>query len=158
MGSEMCIRDSSKLKSAAKQVPGVRDLVRQSSSSSSKKSHSSQLVDLVVEDKEAAKIERVRARKEGGPGWNDLEQKHFIKTFPDEPEQEEVRQGFNPDKPEKTAVEENHTLDEPFTVGEDDEDDGQRGVDETGHEQPWEQRTLGEDWDGKGKGLSLIHI
>ena len=58
----------------------VSNLMRQksSSSSSSGKSERSQLVDLVVEDHEAENIERVRARKEGGPGWNEVEQKHFV--------------------------------------------------------------------------------
>ena len=41
-------------------------------------SHNSQLVDLIVEDHEAKEVERVRARKEGGPGWNEIEQKHFV--------------------------------------------------------------------------------
>lgn len=48
------------------------------SSSSSSKSDRSQLVDLVVEDHEAEEVERVRARKEGGPGWNQAEPKHFV--------------------------------------------------------------------------------
>lgn len=58
----------------------VGKLLRQksSSSSSSGKSDKSQLVDLVVEDTEAEEVERVRARKEGGPGWNEVEQKHFV--------------------------------------------------------------------------------
>ena len=38
----------------------------------------SQLVDLVVEDHEAEETERVRARKEGGSGWNEAEPKHFV--------------------------------------------------------------------------------
>lgn len=38
----------------------------------------SQLVDLIVEDTEAEEAERVRARKEGGPGWNEEEPKHFV--------------------------------------------------------------------------------
>jgi hypothetical protein len=38
----------------------------------------SQLIDLVVEDYEAENIERVRAWKEGGLGWNEVEQKHFV--------------------------------------------------------------------------------
>ncbi|KAF2456118.1 organic solute transporter Ostalpha-domain-containing protein [Lineolata rhizophorae] len=38
----------------------------------------SQLVDLVVEDREAEEVERVRARKEGGPGWNVDEPRHFV--------------------------------------------------------------------------------
>ena len=48
-----------------------------------------QLVDLVVEDKQAEEIARVRARKEGGPRWNEGEQKVFVKTFSDEADAEE---------------------------------------------------------------------
>lgn len=60
-------------------LPIVGSLLRQdSTSSSSGKSRNSQLIDLVVEDREAEEIERVRARKEGGPGWNEHEQKHFV--------------------------------------------------------------------------------
>lgn len=56
------------------------NLLRQksSSSSSSGKSDRSQLIDLVVEDHEAEEVERVRARKEGGPGWNEEPPKHFV--------------------------------------------------------------------------------
>lgn len=53
-------------------------LHRGSSSSDSTKSGRSQLVDLVVEDTEAEEIERVRARKEGGAGWNEDEPKLFV--------------------------------------------------------------------------------
>ncbi|RMX72833.1 hypothetical protein D0869_14215 [Hortaea werneckii] len=49
-----------------------------------------QLVDLVVEDKQAEEIARVRARKEGGPAWNEGEQKVFVKTFGDDDEGEEA--------------------------------------------------------------------
>ena len=46
----------------------------------SESSHSgrSQLVDLIVEDTQAEEAERVRARKEGGSGWNEEEPKHFV--------------------------------------------------------------------------------
>ena len=67
--------------SSSKSHKGViGKLLRQesSASSSSGKSNQSQLVDLVVEDTEAEEVERVRARKEGGPGWNEVEQKHFV--------------------------------------------------------------------------------
>ena len=61
------------------QAPVVRDLIREeSSSSTSAKSGRSQLVDLVVEDKEAEQTERVRARKEGGAAWNTTEAKRFM--------------------------------------------------------------------------------
>jgi hypothetical protein len=58
----------------------VSKLLRQqsASSSSSGKSDKSQLVDLVVEDHEAEEVERVRARKEGGPGWNEVPARHFV--------------------------------------------------------------------------------
>lgn len=73
---------SSKTKSGGK-LPVIGKLLRQESSNSSassqsSKSGNSQLVDLVVEDHEAEEVERVRARKEGGPGWNEVEQKHFV--------------------------------------------------------------------------------
>lgn len=50
----------------------------ESPSSSSTESHSSQLVDLVVEDEEAEQIERVRARKEGGLRADDADPKCFV--------------------------------------------------------------------------------
>ncbi|KAK0883533.1 hypothetical protein LTR87_002809 [Friedmanniomyces endolithicus] len=68
-------------KEALSHVPFVGTLLRHDSSDSAA-SHSSQLVDLIVEDRVAEDIERVRARKEGGPGWNQIEQRHFVKTFP----------------------------------------------------------------------------
>lgn len=60
-------------------APGMKGMLRHhSSASSSAKSDRSQLVDLVVEDKTAEEIERVRARKEGGAGWNEVEPKRFV--------------------------------------------------------------------------------
>ena len=55
-----------------------RPQVKSAVSSGSSKSGNSQLVDLVVEDTEAEAVERVRARKEGGPGWNEVDRKHFV--------------------------------------------------------------------------------
>ncbi|OQO07245.1 hypothetical protein B0A48_07815 [Cryoendolithus antarcticus] len=131
----------------------ISSLVRQpSSSGESSKSHSSQLVDLVVEDKQAEEIERVRARKEGGPGWNQTEQKHFVQTFPGQDEEvEEVKRGFNPDRTEGKVEDGNHNLDNPFTVDDDEDEDG---VDETGRKQPWEERRYG-GVNGKGKGKAV---
>lgn len=60
----------------APQLTGV--LRHHSSSSSSAKSDRSQLVDLVVEDSVAEDAERVRARKEGGSGWNVDEPKRYV--------------------------------------------------------------------------------
>jgi hypothetical protein len=155
-GSSKKAKATDKLQNAASHLPVVGDLVRKHSSDSAK-SHSSQLVDLVVEDKEAEQIERVRARKEGGAGWNSVEQKHYVKTYPDEPEQEEVRHGFNPDKPEERMTDTSHTLTEPFALADSESEDdlkavGDRpGYDETGHEQPWENRVVGDD-DASGSG------
>ncbi|KIW08947.1 uncharacterized protein PV09_00861 [Verruconis gallopava] len=89
------------------------------SSSSSSKSDRSQLVDLVVEDHEAEQIERVRARKEGSPAWNEAEPKHFVRTYPDDSQEEEVQEGFEPDKhayKQPHGDEHVHNLDRPFSV------------------------------------------
>lgn len=60
-------------------APVIGDLIREESSSSkSAKSGRSQLVDLVVADKQADVTERVRARKEGGSAWNTDEVKHYM--------------------------------------------------------------------------------
>lgn len=60
-------------------APVLNEMVRQgSSSSTSVKPGRSQLVDLVIEDKEAEETERVRARKEGGSAWNQDEIKQFV--------------------------------------------------------------------------------
>jgi len=60
-------------------APVMKGMLRHhSSASSSAKSDRSQLVDLVVEDKTAEDAERVRARKEGGAGWNATEPKRFV--------------------------------------------------------------------------------
>ena len=60
-------------------APGLTGMLRHhSSASSSAKSDRSQLVDLVVEDKAAEDIERVRARKDGSAGWNAIEPKRFV--------------------------------------------------------------------------------
>ncbi|KAF1992454.1 DUF300-domain-containing protein [Aulographum hederae CBS 113979] len=97
---------------------------RQSSSSSSAKSDRSQLVDLVVEDHEAEEVERVRARKEGGPAWNETEPKHFIRTYPEADQEEEVRQGYEPGehRPRQPLTDQMHNLDNPFSVGDGDEE------------------------------------
>ena len=60
-------------------APVLNGLLREESSSShSAKSGRSQLVDLMVEDREAEETERVRARKEGGSAWNEAETKQFV--------------------------------------------------------------------------------
>lgn len=60
-------------------APALKGMLRHhSSASSSAKSDRSQLVDLVVEDTTAEDTERVRARKEGGAGWNAIESKHYV--------------------------------------------------------------------------------
>ena len=123
-------------------LPVVGSLVRNHSSSSSA-SHSSQLVDLVVEDHDAEAVERMRARKEGGPGWNAVDRKHFVQTVPGEPPAEEIRQGFNPDRPERGLPGHMHNMAEPVEGHSSQTVDEVEGVDEIGEEQPWEGREYG---------------
>ncbi|KAF2122325.1 organic solute transporter Ostalpha-domain-containing protein [Lophiotrema nucula] len=128
------------------------NLLRQksSSSSSSGKSDRSQLVDLVVEDRDAEDIERVRARKEGGSGWNEVPPKHFVHTYPEEGKEEEVREGFDPDVPQQHNPEAAHNLDDPFEIGDADETkpikkDVQPPVNEEA--QKWETRDYDDELD-----------
>lgn len=68
--------DTSNHKSRA---PVLSEMIREDSTSSgSAKSGRSQLVDLMVEDRQAEERERVRARKEGGAAWNMEEAKLFV--------------------------------------------------------------------------------
>ncbi|CAK1360749.1 unnamed protein product [Cercospora beticola] len=151
-----------KVVDALKDTPVANKLVRNHSSrsQSSTKSHSSQLVDLVVEDHQAEEVERVRARKEGGPGWNSVEQKHFVKTYPDEDgsEAESIRHGFNPDRPEMQVPDtQGHDLDGGKAFGGKGGGNG-KPKDEVDQEQPWEGRRYddvedddgGDRWFGKG--------
>jgi hypothetical protein len=149
-GSSIVSKGKEKLKS----VPVVGSLLRHDSSDSAK-SDSSQLVDLIVEDKQAEAIERVRARKEGGPGWNRINAQHFVTVYPDEPPAEDVRTGFNPDRVEQKFVDGSHNLDDAFEIGDDDRVPkavgDQEGEDETGAPQPWDQRQYSDEGKGKGK-------
>lgn len=61
-----------------------------------------------------------------------------------------MREGFNPDQTETAERDQMHDPGEPFTVGEDDEED--QGPDELGHEQPWEERDY-----SKGESSSAQH-
>lgn len=69
--------DASKSNSKSR-IPIVGRLLQRQDSSDSAKSDRSQLVDLVVEDHEAEQVERARARKEGGPAWNEADTKHYV--------------------------------------------------------------------------------
>jgi hypothetical protein len=62
--------------------------------------------------------------------------------YPHEDEADEVRQGFNPDAPETKVQEQSHDLGEPP-----DPIQGAsevQGSDQTGAEQPWEERRYGD--------------
>ncbi|PSN71262.1 DUF300-domain-containing protein [Corynespora cassiicola Philippines] len=137
--------------SSKSRAPLVSNLLRQksSSSSSSGKSDKSQLVDLVVEDHEAEEVERVRARKEGGPGWNEVPPKHFVHTYPPEGQAEEVREGFDPDSPQPHNPERVHNLDYPFTREEGDEEQRRKDIAPPVSEEAlrWESRDLSHDHD-----------
>jgi len=107
--------------------PLLNKIMPNSTSSSSAKSDRSQLVDLVVEDHEAEEVERVRARKEGGPAWNEAEPKHFVRTFPEDEQEEEVREGYEPGRHEPLQPhgdEQVHNLDRPFVVGDNEDEQG----------------------------------
>ena len=128
-------------------LPVVGKLIRQGSSESTT-SYDSQLVDLVVEDHEASRIERVRARKEGGAGWNSTgPPKHFVNMYNEISNDgktvasESVSHGFNPDRRDAGFAEESaHTLDAPLDIDKEAvEEDGARGADQLEHDQPWEE-------------------
>ncbi|KAL8803088.1 MAG: hypothetical protein Q9182_003401 [Xanthomendoza sp. 2 TL-2023] len=132
-------------------APVVEDLIREESTSG--ESGRSQLVDLVVEDKKGEETERVRARKEGGSAWNADETKHYIRTYNDEDEGEEIRHGFDPSKIPPAGASE-------FAVGEEEDDDD----DDEEHEEEgaWSQeqakesdesRTWAQREDGYGSSL-----
>ncbi|KAK6512793.1 hypothetical protein TWF506_011496 [Arthrobotrys conoides] len=72
----------------------VADKLHRSESSSSHFSDRSGVVDLVVEDTEAEEIERVRARKEGGPGQNEEDPKIFVTKYPPKDVGHVERSGF----------------------------------------------------------------
>ncbi|KAH0090748.1 DUF300-domain-containing protein, partial [Aureobasidium melanogenum] len=135
---------SSSRSKAKSSIPVIGSLLRHESSESAVtvESHNSQLVDLIVEDHEAEEVERVRARKEGGPGWNEIEQRHFVKTYPDdENAREEVREGYNPDRLDQVDQDDSHNLNQPFAVGDDEEDEEPQ--DELDRDQPWDARDHG---------------
>ncbi|KAF9693361.1 hypothetical protein EKO04_008705 [Ascochyta lentis] len=142
--------ESSRSKSRA---PLVGTLLRQksSSSSASAKSDKSQLVDLVVEDHDAEEVDRVRARKEGGPAWNEVENKHFVHTYPEDGQAEEVREGFEPDVPEAHNPERVHNLDYPFRVGDDEDDQDKKDFKPPVNEEAerWETRDYSENEDAQ---------
>lgn len=72
-------KNSSSSQGEEGRAPVLEGLLRHhSSGSSSAKSDRSQLVDLVVEDTTAEETERVRARKEGSAGWNEVTPKRFV--------------------------------------------------------------------------------
>ena len=77
-GSSAAGSSRSKSPHSKSHAPFSHLLRQKSSSSSSAKSDRTQLVDLIVEDRQAEEVERVRARKEGGPGWNEVPAKHFV--------------------------------------------------------------------------------
>ncbi|KAL8762528.1 MAG: hypothetical protein Q9184_001488 [Pyrenodesmia sp. 2 TL-2023] len=121
-------KDKRRSKSRSR-APVVADLIREESESSSKsaKSGRSQLVDLVIEDKQAEETERVRARKEGGSVWNEDEAKHFIRAYDDEDEGEDIRVGHDPaDVPPAGASE--------LAVGDDEEEEAAAGPGESSNQ------------------------
>lgn len=101
---------------------------RSASSSSTTFSDRSGLVDLVVEDTEAEEIERVRARKEGGPGWNETEQKRYVRVYPDEHMGEEIREGFTPHNTSMTGLARGDKRRDTFEIGDDGNEEAGTGA------------------------------
>ncbi|KAI1004515.1 Transmembrane protein 184 [Podosphaera aphanis] len=66
-----------------------------SSGSSSIGSDRTQVVDLIVQDSKAEEIERNRAIKEGGAGWNEDKVKRYLRTY-GERTGENIREGYEP--------------------------------------------------------------
>ena len=97
---------------------------RSASSSSTNFSDRSGLVDLVVEDTDAEEVERVRARKEGGPGWNETEQKRYVRVYPDEHMGEEIREGFDPHNTSMTGLAKSDKKRGTFEIGDDGDEEG----------------------------------
>jgi len=117
------------------------------SSTSSGKSQASQRVDLVVEDEEAEEIERVRARKEGDPRWNETETKHFVRVYPADGEEEHVRLGYAPDEIEPNQPhdpEHTHNVDQPL------HEDESGWADQAASDEAWHHR----DYSSIGEGSS----
>ncbi|KZF23453.1 DUF300-domain-containing protein [Xylona heveae TC161] len=111
-------------------APMLNGMLRKHSSSSSAKSDRSQLVDLVVEDSDAEETERVRARKEGGPAWNELEPKLFVRTYPDSDQGEEIRAGFDPSEVPPLQ----NQGESAFAIQDEDEDDDSSAQDDEGED------------------------
>jgi hypothetical protein len=104
-------------------------------------SNRSGLVDLVVEDNVAEGMERIRARKEGGPGWNEVEPRRYVRQYPPGVASEEIREGFEPlAAPPVTAPSSPHATQgepesSPFTIG-DDADDAPADIDDGAKDDP----------------------
>lgn len=120
----------------------LKDLIREESSSSSK-SGRSQLVDLVVADKEADETERVRARKEGGSAWNENEVKHYVRAYDDEDEGEDIRHGFDPSEIPPAGA-------SNFAIEDDEEDEGasEEQTSQSSDAQMWAQQKASDDGSG----------
>lgn len=121
-------------------VPDLIKKVTNLGSSEDSKLDRSQMIDLVVEDEEAEAVERVRARKEGSPEWNKHEAKHFVHTFPEEDQSEEVREGYEPTAEYNKNADQQHTIDASFGG----ESENSKGPDAEEAEQ-WKSRKYDED-------------
>jgi hypothetical protein len=67
-----------------------------------------------------------------------------------------VREGYNPDRVDHVDEDEAHNLNQPFTVGDYEEDEEPQ--DELGHDQPWEARDHEGDHDsnhGSNRGSNV---
>lgn len=67
-------------------------------------------------------------------------------TYPQDGQQEEVREGFDPDNPQPHNPERAHNLDSPFAIGENDEEENEERAPPVSDEaQQWERRDYNDD-------------
>ena len=133
-------------------------LHRNESSASSSASARSGLVDLVVTDTRAEETARVRARKEGGPGWNEAEPKRYIRQYPPEVAGEEIKTGFEPpatppvDAPTTPHATQGGPESSRFSIGDvgDEEEEGEGGGKDRSPVMPKEDSPWRSDDDARG--------
>jgi len=155
-------RSSKKGSKAESSKPLLQRTSSSSSTISGSGSENSGIVDLIVEDTVAEETERVRARKEGGPGWNEVEPKRFVRKWPPEEAGEEYREGFEPlnTPPIEGVDKRNEIQGDPegsnFTIGDDEDDDSQSASRETPQAEdsrsPWDEHNEGENQEFRGVG------
>lgn len=103
-------RDSNASRKSSKSSSGPSPLQRNASSTSSRQSDRSQLVDLVVENEEAEEEERAQAQRETGSAWAGADARRFSR-----PSGEPIEEEAEPEPPAQSTPTQ-RTQDEPATT------------------------------------------